>query len=99
MTWTNSTGSDVDSGDTVVIEGRGFVALVNIANGAVGELAALGVFKMTKQAGEAMLQGKDVYWDSTQGIATHVVGANVKIGYCHAAATSAAVLVEVNLNQ
>lgn len=99
MTWTNGTGSDVSSGDAVVVEGRVFIAMIDIADGAIGELAAKGVWEVNKRTDEAFVQGKDLYYDTTQELFTHVVGANIKAGYAHASATAAASVGNVNIQQ
>lgn len=97
MTWLNSTGSDVSSNDVVPVEDKICVALADIANGESGALATEEVYQVTKQAGEAMIQGKDVHWDTAQGIATHVSSGNISMGTCWAASASAAVVVNVKL--
>lgn len=99
MTWTNATGLDVSSSDPVLVEDRLFIATVDIANGAIGELATQSVFEVTKDPTEEWFQGKDLYWNSVQSWFTHIVGGNTKAGYAHAAAPAAATTGNIHLNR
>lgn len=90
IVWTNNTAAAVSSGDPVLVEDRVFIATVDIAIGASGNLTTTGVYEVTKDPTEAWIQGKNLYWDSAQSWYTHLVGANLKVGYAHAAALAAA---------
>lgn len=70
LAWTNGTGSDVASGAPVIINGRTFVACVDIANGAIGSVATCGVFEFAKEVNKSFAQFADVYWDATAGKVT-----------------------------
>ena len=65
ITWTNSTGSAVLSGDPVTVGGRTAVACLDIADTASGALATGGVFEFDKETGKTFAQFADVYWDAT----------------------------------
>lgn len=57
-------GADVAAGQVVVIGDGAFIAHRKIADGTLGSLAALGgVYEVT--AGEAIAEGKKVYWDDS----------------------------------
>jgi len=88
--WTNSTGSDVSVDDIVVVNGRVFVACVDIANGSSGTLACRGVFSVTKLAGAAWTQFERIYYDETNSRFTDVADNNVFAGLACYAALSAA---------
>ena len=67
LNWTNGTGSDVSSGDVVVLGETGDatigVALVNIANGASGAVALEGVFTVPKVSAAVFKQGESLVYD------------------------------------
>jgi len=65
--WTNGTGSDVSSGDPVVVGNTVCVAAVDIADGSSGILAADGVFELPKTAGSAITQGDAALFDISAG--------------------------------
>lgn len=67
MDWTNATGSDVSSGDVVVIGAVLGVALVDIANGATGSVAISGVYTAPKVSGAVIAQGESLTWDVSAG--------------------------------
>ena len=57
MTWTNDTGSPVASGDPVIINGRVFVACVDIANGSTGAIAGgFGVYEFAKETSKSFFR-------------------------------------------
>jgi predicted RecA/RadA family phage recombinase len=100
VTWTNSTGSAVSSGDPVQVGLRQMgVALVDIANAATGSVALEGVFSLPKAAG-ALSEGKPCFWDGTQIIGAHVptIGTYF-VGFCANAAGSSAATVDVSLEE
>jgi len=64
LVWTNSTGSDVSSGDVVILAGHLVcVALVDIANGSSGTLAYDAKHVLTATSGEAWGVGQPLYCD------------------------------------
>lgn len=69
-TWTNGTGSAVASGSPVIVNGRAFVACVDIADTASGAVASHGVFQFPKETGKTFAQFADVYWDAVAGKVT-----------------------------
>ena len=66
--WTNG-GTAVVSGDVVVIGSNGDalvgIALVDVANGAVGTVALDGVYEIAKVDGAVIAVGEYVVWDSS----------------------------------
>lgn len=64
LIWTNTTGLAVASGAPVTINGRTFVACVDIANNASGAVATCGVFEFAKETGKTFAQFANVYWDA-----------------------------------
>lgn len=98
MTWTNSTGSAVTSGTAVLIGVMLAVALVDIANGASGEVATAEVWQLTKEPSLAISQGVAVYWDNTNKRITTTASGNTLCGKCFAAALAADTTVKVKIN-
>ncbi len=96
MTWTNSTGADVLSGSPVPVGVFVGVALVDIPDGATGELATEEVWEFPKVAGE-ILQGTVVYLDG-DGAITVLVPDNVRAGIAFATAADVDETVRVKLN-
>ena len=87
MTWTNDTGSPVASGDPVIINGRVFVACVDIANGSTGAIAGgFGVYEFAKETSKSFAQVDNVFWDATAA----------KVTSDKDAAAAAAVAIEGN---
>ena len=68
--WTNG-GTAVSSGDPVVIGSNGDadigIALVDIANGATGSVARVGVYAVPKVSAAVIAAGERVMWDSSAG--------------------------------
>jgi len=67
MDWTNGTGSAVVSGQVVVCGKILGVALVAIANGAVGSVQVSGVFTVPKVTAAVIPQGSNLLWDVSAG--------------------------------
>ena len=67
LDYTNSTGSDIASGDVVVVGGTLAVALVDIANGDSGTVATDGVFTVPKVSGAVFSQGASLTYDVSAG--------------------------------
>lgn len=64
-TWTNGTGSDVSSGDIVVIGTVLAVALVDIADGATGTVQTNCNVSAAKVSGAVIADGEDLTWDAS----------------------------------
>jgi predicted RecA/RadA family phage recombinase len=67
MPYTNGTGSAISSGDVVVIGNMLTVATVDMADGAVGEVATRGVFSLPKASAAVIGQGQTLTWDVSAG--------------------------------
>jgi len=102
ITYTNGTGSDISSGDPVVVGGLVCVALVNIADGSSGALAAEGVYELPKATG-VIAQGEAPLFVIAAGnfaaAATTAAAGDIS-GSCVAWETAAsdATVVRVKLN-
>lgn len=100
LQWTNDTGSDVASGDGVVVGTIFGVAAGDIANGETGILNLVGVYELPKTGTQAWTVGAAIYWDATPGEATTVASGNPLIGVAVEAVGSGAgeTLGKVRLN-
>lgn len=71
LTYTNATGSDIAAGRVVKLGATEdctlAVALVDIANGAAGEVRRCGVFTVPKVSAAVFAQGESLIWDSSAG--------------------------------
>ncbi|MFW6344708.1 MAG: DUF2190 family protein [Halomonas sp.] len=65
VTWTNDTGSDVSSGDPVVLGSQLGVAITDIADGDIGGVALEGVWELPKATGSAIDFGAVVDYDDS----------------------------------
>lgn len=97
LEWTNGTGSDVASGDVVVIGTLVGVALVDIADDESGSVAIKEVWVLPKSTGNALAQGAACYLTSGGSI-TPTATENTYAGKVARAAASADTQVEVLLN-
>ena len=101
--YTPAPGSDVASGDVVVLNELVAVAKRSIPAGTRGALAVKGVFDFPKATGEgtAIDVGVDLYWDAAGMLATidPADGANKRIGRSVAAASDDEATVRVRLSQ
>lgn len=100
ITWTNSTGSAVASGDVVQVGHQQLgVALVDIASTAAGAVALEGVFSLTKTTG-AITQGAKVWWDAVNGYCVNAPTLTAFfVGYAALAAGSSDTTVSVSLEE
>lgn len=98
--WTNSTGSAVASGAPVAVGLLGMgIALVDIANGAIGSVQVEGVFQLPKAAG-AIAQGSPVYWDPVNGYCVNAAAVGCWfLGFAAEAAGSSDTTVNVALEE
>lgn len=94
-------GAAVASGDVVVQGELVGVARTPIATNTLGSLAVDGVFDFSKATGggTAITAGANVYWDTTNKVATTTATGNKLIGKCVKAAADAATTVRVRMNQ
>lgn len=97
MPWTNGTGSDVASGDPVEVNDLVGVALGDIADGESGNLDLEGVWELPKEAGLAVNQGDQLYFDAAAG-EFDKTNTNTPAGKAFADAANAATVVWVKLN-
>lgn len=67
FTWTNGTGSDVVSGQVVVIGAILAVAAVDIANGASGTVQVGYAVTAPKVSAAVIAQGESLTWDVSAG--------------------------------
>ncbi len=98
MPWTNGTGSDVSSGDVVLVGTIVCVALGDIADGDAGQLAIAEVFALPKNTSLAIAQGDVVYWDVADAELNKTATDNYAAGKAFEAAAEAATTVKVKLN-
>ena len=106
MDYTNSSGSDIVSGQMVLVGTRLGIASGDIANGASGVLAMKGVHALPKAA-VSITQGAKLYYDadgnrvggpSLAGCLTTTSTANTLVGYAFAAAGETDTTVDIDLN-
>lgn len=97
MPWTNGTGSDVSSGDVVVVGNFVCVALEDIANGASGNLATEEVWEVPKNNNLVISQGDVLYFDVADGNMNKTAEDNYYAGLAFAAAAQTATTVKVKL--
>jgi len=106
MSWTNATGSDVVSGQVVVVGTILGVAAGDIANTATGELLVEEVHALPKAA-EEISQGAQLYWDADgnpvggvtgSGALTATSSGNTAAGKAFAGAVSGDTSVNIKLN-
>ncbi|KQM65793.1 hypothetical protein ASE75_06060 [Sphingomonas sp. Leaf17] len=83
------------SGDGFMVGGIFAVALAAAAIGKPVEARRIGVWDLTKTAGQAWTPGQKLYWDNTTFAVTTTVGTNALIGAATQAAASAAVIGRV----
>lgn len=96
ITYTNATGSDIASGDVVIIGSLAGVAMGDIADEAEGEVLLEGVVELTKDAPLAIAQGDELFWNTTNDEVTKTA-TDKPIGTAHAAAASSDTTVQVKL--
>ena len=98
LDYDNDTGSDIESGDLVVIGQRVGVALVDIDDGDAGAVAVEGVFEVDKEASLAVTQGDLLYCNETGGELDKTETSQTLAGYAFADAAASASTVKVKLN-
>ena len=95
MEWTNNTGADVASGSPVAVGSIIGIALVNIPDGATGELATEEVWELPKVAG-AISHGADLYFDGDMKITTTVTAIAAGVALAPAADDDEEAVVKIN---
>lgn len=74
ITWTNTTGSAVVSGQLIRVGNLLAVASVNIANNGTGELCIGSVFEVPKKASDTITQGQALTWKASLAQLTNTPG-------------------------
>ncbi len=98
LDWKNDTGSDVASGELVMIGVLAGVALTDIAEDAIGAVQIEEVFDLPKTASEAITAGAVVYRDTSTKLVTTTDTSNTRIGVAAYAAGADDPTVKVKLN-
>ena len=98
LEWTNTTTSDVASGDVVVIGDRIGVAVADIDVDDAGSLCVEGVFELDALTAATWDQGDVLYWHQTNLELTNIASANVVAGYAAAAKAALATVAKVKIN-
>jgi predicted RecA/RadA family phage recombinase len=88
----------VSSGGGALIGSIFGVAMVDLANAAVGSFAVEGLFSLKKNSAEAWTVGAKVYWDNTNKQTTTTATSNTLIGVATAAAANPSSTGYVRLN-
>lgn len=57
------------------------IAVHDVASGAQGSFAMVGVFSLAAESADAWSKGDVLYWNDTNKTLTDVVGTNKKVGY------------------
>jgi predicted RecA/RadA family phage recombinase len=97
LNYTNNSGSEIKSGDVVVLKSRVAVAVTDISQGKTGSIDTEGVFRLPKSSG-AIEFSDDVYYDTVAKKITKTPGANTKYaGMAAENASSDAESIEVKL--
>ncbi len=92
-----ASGSDIKSGDFVLIGAIGGVAKTDIADGKTGAVHVSGVFSVPKASGTAT-QGQKLYWNTTNSNLTTTASGNTIVGVAAEAAASGDANVKILLN-
>lgn len=104
LQWTNDTGSDVSSGDPVVVGGQVGVAAVDIADGESGTVYMEGVFECAKMAGDTISQGNPLAWSVQDAAFVTTLGSpdegsvtGSAVAWAAAGSSATKVLVKLNV--
>jgi len=98
ITWTNGLSADVAAGDVVLIGNQVGVALGDIADGAIGEVAIEEVFEVPKNNSLVVSQGDILYWDATDEEMNKTEADNYLAGIAVAAAAETATTVKMKIS-
>lgn len=91
-------GSNIVSGQVVLIGVRVGVALAAIASGATGPLQVTGVFTIAKLSTDVVAQGDILYWDNGNSRLTTTASTHKVAGYATAAAGNGITTVNIKIN-
>lgn len=97
LNYTNA-GSAIASGALVIVGAMVGVALSAIPTNATGALRVCGIFNFAKLSTDAVAQGVNIYWDSTNSRMTLSSSGNTLAGKAAYAAGNGATTVDVLLN-
>lgn len=97
MPYANASGSLIPSGAVVIVGLMVCIALGDIANGAIGEVATEEVWEVPKDTATEMLQGTAAYWDVADGEINATAEDNYYAGLVFEDAAAAAATVKVKL--
>ncbi len=86
------------SGSVILVGNRVGVATADIAIGATGDLAMLGVFSLPKASADNFVIGAQVYWDNTSKVMTSVTTGNTLAGYVAEPASAATTSAKICIN-
>ena len=91
-------GSNITSGQVLVIGVRVGVALAAIASGSTGAVRVKGIFTLAKLSTDVVAAGDLLYWDAGNTRITTTASTHKTAGYATAASGNGVATVEVNLN-
>ena len=91
-------GSNITSGQVLVIGVRVGVALAAIASGATGAVRVKGIFTLAKLSTDVVAAGDLLYWDAGNSRLTTTASTHKTAGYAVAAAGNGVTTADVNLN-
>lgn len=91
-------GTNIASGQVVLMGARIGVALKAIANGETGPVQVTGVFNIAKLSTDNMAQGALLYWDNTNSRLTTTASGNTLAGFAAAAAGATTTSVNIKIN-
>lgn len=74
-------GSNIASGDVVVIGNRVGIAIADIASGSSGAVKMVGCYSVTKVSAQAWAAGDEIFWDASASKFTTVGTANTFAGH------------------
>lgn len=97
LTVTNSTGSDLSSGDAILAAGCLRVLILDVANGASGPAYCEGVFTVPAVAVNAWDDGVPLYWNDTLRKLTDTSGGNYCVGFASEAKVAGTGTAEIKL--
>nr|BDD46845.1 hypothetical protein 11 [bacterium] len=92
-----ASGSDISSGNLVIIGSIAGIAISDIADGETGAVRIAGVFSIPKAA-VAVTQGAKLYWNTTNSNLTTTASGNTLVGVAAKAAASGDANVNLLLN-
>lgn len=95
--WDHTAGSNLTSGQPVLMGDVLGVALSDIANGSSGSVAVSGTFTIAKLSTDTPAQGAALYWDAGNSRLTTTASTHKLAGYAAAAAGNGDTTVRVRL--